>query len=310
MKMGLRPALKKVFDRIVYRYALINRVLRNVNKKLSGLTSFRLRPFGIMKVHLKSGVTFKMATNETSSVTKLLFWKGADHYEYTSIFERLLPDSRAFLDIGANTGYYSLLSATKNPSMKVFAFEPASAPYYYLEKNIKINQLKNVKAYPLALSDTRGEIEFFELNNPESYHTKFNLAGTGTLKGEDVVNQLFASKKVPATTLDSWITAEQTDQIDLVKIDTEGTEHLILKGADRLLRQHEPIIICETLFHVIEGELEKIMRDYDYHFFNYKNGKLYETKTLLRETDNGFRDCFFVPSKKLGWIQPFIHHHI
>lgn len=306
METGLRPALKKIFDGLVYKYAIINRVLRNINKKLSGHTAFRLRPFGILTVRFKSGIKFKMATNETSSVTKLLFWKGADNYEYTGIVENLLLRCGTFIDIGANTGYYSLLAAIKNPTLHVFAFEPASAPFYYLKKNISINQLENVKAYPLALSDTEGEIEFFELNNPKNYHSQYNLAGTGTFKGVDLINQLYVTKKVPTTTLDRWIATEKPNQIDLVKIDTEGTEHLILRGASQLLRHHEPIIICETLFHVIEDELEKIMLPLDYHFFNYRNGKLYKTNTLIRDSDNGFRDCFFVPSKKLDWIQDFI----
>ncbi len=306
MKTRLRPALKNVFDRIVYKYAFINKIFRNINKKISGLTPFRLRPFGIMRVRFKSGVQFKMATNETSSVTKLLFWKGPDNYEYTPIFEKLLLQSHNFIDIGANTGYYTLLAGVKNPSMQVYAFEPASGPYFFLEKNIRINNLNNVKAYPLALSNKKGEIDFFEIDNSENYSSKFNLAGTGSLKEEKIVSQNHVTRKVQTTLLDDWVAAEKLTKLDLIKIDTEGTEHLILQGSDQVLRVLAPIIICETLFHVIEEELEKIMSLYDYRFFNYRQGKLYETKTLIRETDNGFRDCFFVPAKKVSWIQPFM----
>ena len=303
--MGLRTTLKKIFDRIVYRYAFVNRVLRNFNKKISGLTSFRLRPFGTMQVHFQSGIRFKMATNETSSVTKLLFWNGADNYEYTRIFESLLPRCHSFIDVGSNTGYYSLLAGTKNPAIRVFAFEPASAPFFYLEKNVNINRLKNVKIFPLALSDSIGEVQFFEVHSPKNYHNNFNLAGTGTMKGQDLPKQNFATRIVPTTTLDNWIKTENLPGIDLIKIDTEGTEHLILRGADHVLREQQPIIICETLFNVIEDEIENIMKRYDYHFFNHKNGKLFKTPTLKRESDNGFRDCFFVPSKKISWIEPF-----
>ena len=273
------------------------------------MTSFRLRPFGIMTVRLRKGIVFRMATNETSSVTKLLFWKGADNYEYTRIFLDLIPKSRSFVDIGANTGYYSLLAAVENPRIKVYAFEPASAPCHYLEKNIRINALTNVKAYPIALSDRMGEIEFFEVDNPEGYHSKFNLAGTGTLKGEDLAAQKMISRKVPTITLDNWIKTEQPDTVDLIKIDTEGTEHLILSGANELLRRHQPILICETLFNVIERELEDIMKRYHYRFFNYINGSLVETPTLIRKTDNGVRDCFFVPAEKIDLIAPFIQRN-
>lgn len=304
--MGLRVQAKKIFDRIVFTYPSINWLLRNINKRLSGLTSFRLRPFGVMRVRFKDGVSFRMATNETSSVTKLLFWNGPDNYEYTRVFEKLLPRCKVFLDVGANTGYYALLAAVRNPHIHAYAFEPATAPHHYLVQNIGINHLKNVTAYKLALSDKEGEIEFFELDNPKQYHSRYNLAGTGTLKGEDVAHQLFVSRKVKTTTLDSWIASEHVADIDLIKLDTEGTENLILEGADKMLREQQPIIICEILFQVIEDKLERIMRQYDYHFFNYQDGKLYKTETLIRRIDDGSRDCFFVPSSKMSWIEGFV----
>lgn len=303
--MGLRVQLKRVFDRIVFTYPSVNWLLRNLNKRLSILTSFRLRPFGVMRVRFRDGVSFRMATNETSSVTKLLFWKGPDNYEYTRVFERLVPRCRVFLDVGANTGYYALLASVRNPRIAVHAFEPATAPHHYLVRNIAINRLENVTAYQIALSNQEGEIEFFEIDNPSRYHSKYNLAGTGTLKGEDVADQLFVSRKVRTTTLDSWIAAEGISDIDLIKLDTEGTENLILEGAGKMLREQQPIIICEILFGVIEDKLERIMRQYDYQFYNYRDGKLYKTERLIREADNGFRDCFFVPVAKLDWVRDF-----
>ena len=91
---------------------------------------------------------------------------------------------------------------------------------------------------------------------------------------------------------------EQPDTVDLIKLDTEGTEHLILRGAEELLHRHQPILICETLFNVIEGDLERIMKQYNYRFFNYMDGRLYETDTLIRKADNGVRDCFFCSGLK------------
>src|SRR5690349_19570397 len=104
MSKTIRSRAKALFDGIVYQYPLVNRVMRNLNKSLSPVTSFRIRPFGTMKVTLKSGFSFRMETNETSSVTKLLFWKGADNYEYTPVFEKLVKRCSSFIDVGSNTG--------------------------------------------------------------------------------------------------------------------------------------------------------------------------------------------------------------
>jgi FkbM family methyltransferase len=304
--MSLRKRIKRTFDSIVYQSAFLNKIVRNVNKQLSAVTSFRVRPYGVLTVKLGSGVTFKMATNETSSVTKLLFWNGADQYEYTRIFEQMIPRCQCFIDVGSNTGYYALLACSKNPGTKAYAFEPASAPFHYLETNIRINKLGNMAAFPVALSDKPGTLEFFELSNPDHYHSVHNLAGTGTLKGEDVLKQKHESRLVQVDTLDHFIETRKLQVVDLVKLDTEGTEHLVLKGAHHMLSHHKPVIICETLFNVIEAELENVLRPYGYLFFNYRNGKLSQTERLVRKEDNGVRDCFFVHADKVHLIDKFL----
>lgn len=307
MSKTFRSRAKALFDGIVYQYPLVNRVMRNLNKSLSSVTSFRIRPYGTMKVALKSGYSFRMATNETSSVTKLLFWKGADNYEYTPVFEKLVQRCASFIDVGSNTGYYSLLAGVINPNASVYAIEPASAPYHFLDKNISINNLQaKVKPFAIAFSDRPGEVRFFEHDNPEGYHTKYNLAGTGSLKKEDLENHKISERVVPADTLDHFVAENKIKSVDLMKLDTEGTENLILNGAHNTLTLHKPIIICETLFNTIEPELERIMLSYGYQFFNHKRGKLYKASTIIRKEDNGVRDCFFVHPTKEDWVKEFI----
>lgn len=307
MPSTLRQRVKKKFDRIVYQSPVLNKVLRNINKRLSFITSFQLRPYGVLSVRLSSGVKFKMATNETSTVTKYIFWRGADNYEYTKVFEKLAERSSSFIDIGANIGYYSLLAGHIRPDIKVYAVEPASAPFHFLRENIRINKIeKQVKEFCLALSNVEGEVEFFELVNKGDYHTSNNLAGSGSMRADDVVKNEYRAFKVPSQTVDKFIKENLIAKVDLVKMDTEGTENLVLLGADEMLSKHRPIIICETLFHTIEDKLEEIMLRYGYEFYNYKNGKLYKTKTLIRREDNGVRDCFFVHPEKRTWIEEFI----
>jgi FkbM family methyltransferase len=307
MPQTVRARIKQIFDSVVYSSPLVNRVVRNLNKSLSGVTSFKVRPYGVMDVKLNSGVHFKMDTNETSSVTKLLFWNGADRYEYTPIFEKLIKQCSSFIDVGSNTGYYSLLAGSCNKAIPVYALEPASAPLYFLKRNIQINNLdERVTAHSVALSDKTGQIEFFELDNPEQYHTKYNLAGTGSLISEGLVNKKYSSHVVPAVTMDDFVIQQKIKSVDLIKLDTEGTENRILTSAHQTLTNHKPIIICETLFNTIEKELEAIMVKYGYEFYNHKGGKLYKVETLKRDVDNGVRDCFFVHSEKVQLIQEFV----
>lgn len=302
----MRKTLKKLFDKIAYRSALLNKILRNANKLFSGVTSFRLRPYGVLNVRYCQA-KFKMATNETSYVTKQIFWNGAGNFEYTPIFEKLIRHCSSFIDIGANSGYYSMLAATVNPSIIVHAFEPASGPFQFLKRNIELNGLQaRVFAHPIALSNSKGNVEFFEITNPLDTVAKHNLSGVGALKKMHETQKQSVVKMVRAETLDGYAKHLALAAFDLIKIDTEGTENLVLEGLHDIITRHSPIIICETLFNKIEGKLEEIMTQHGYLFFNHLNGKLHPTRSLIRHVDNGVSDCFFVKANKTILIQDFI----
>lgn len=302
----LRKVIKTQFDRIVYSSPGINKVLRNLNKSIQPLTRFRLRPYGVLNVRYKN-ISFRMSTNETSYVTKQLFWHGPENFEYTPIFERLVGKCAGFIDIGANTGYYSLLAAKANPNIIVHAFEPASGPYHFLAENIQINQLQHrISAHEIALSNNKGQVEFFEIINPAGTFARYNLSGVGGLKKTHETQEQSIRKTVRAETLDQYAAAAGAGSFDLIKIDTEGTENLVLEGARQIIEDHKPIIICETLFNKIEPQLDTIMKSHGYLFFNHLKGRLHQTASLMRSTDNGVSDCFFVHPEKQHLIQDFI----
>jgi FkbM family methyltransferase len=306
MGKTLRVMVKEKFDLVAYRYAGLNKILRNLNKAISPITAFRLRPFGVMNLTLKSGLQFKLATNETSAVAKKIFWHTPDQYEYTLIFEKLAKKCTAFADIGANIGYYSLLAARANPSMKVYAFEPAAGPFHFLKKNVAINRLENqIEIFAIALSNTAGSIEFQEIQSTGKTRSRYNLGGAGKILKDSDSRSNIIPILVPAETMDVFF-EKRSPLPDLIKMDTEGTENMILDGAQKIIHARKPIIICETLFHVIERELEEVMRKHGYRFYNHVNGKLVRTDTLTRTTDNGVSDCFFVHPEKEHLILEFV----
>jgi FkbM family methyltransferase len=244
-----------------------------------------------------------MKTNQTSYVTKLLYWKGSNSFEYSTIFKELVLSCKVFFDIGANTGYYSLLATSINPRIEVHAFEPAQGPHHYLKTNVHLNSLeKQITIHSIALSNTMSEAMFYEVRNKKYTYLNHNLGGVGSLKQDS----LKVAYKVKTETLDQFIKKNSILTVDLIKIDTEGTEDIILEGSEETILKFHPIIICETLFGKIENRLEIIMKKHDYLFFNHENGKLREVKTLFRSQDNGVRDCFFVHQEKLNTIERFI----
>jgi len=303
----VRIFLKKIFDSLVYSSPLLNKIVRNLNKALASYTSFRLRPYGVISLRLSDGLKIKMATNETSYVTKTLFWKGTQNFEYTPVFEKLVKHCSSFFDVGSNTGYYSLIAAKANSTISVHAFEPSLGPAHFLKENIRINGFTNrITYHPIALSNHSGTIDFFEIRTATSAGNKFNLSGVGTTKKIFDSQETSTVVEVKADTLDNVVKSLSAIPIDLIKIDTEGTENFILLGAAETIERHKPIIICETLFNQIEKELQTIMIGHGYNFYNHLNGKLYKVETLMRDKDNGVRDCFFVHPEKVELIHEYI----
>ncbi len=298
--------MKQVIYKIIYNQN-VNKILRNFNKVFNIVSpkKIEIRPSGLIKLINKEGKILKIKTNQTNYVTHLIFWEGYLNFEYTDIFVNLIKNIKTFYDVGANIGYYSLLAAFENKKIKIVGFEPASGPNFYFKENVRINNFNNIKVETLALSHVIGEIEFHEVKNNKYKYLEYNLAGESNT-GSKTKGLYFTVKSVKTTTLDNYVEITSENNIDLIKLDTEGTEDLILINSDRVLRLMKPIIICETLYNKIESELEKIMKSYGYEFFNHTGTGLKKVESIIRQKDDGVRNCFFVHPDKFHLIREFV----
>lgn len=131
-------------------------------------------------------------------------------------------DSICF-DIGANVGFYSLLFARYGK--EVISFEPLSRNIYYLYKTININQIKNIKIIPCAISEFV-DISWFE-------------EGSNCATGK--INSL---GKLPVFTLSVDYFINKTNIVpNIIKIDVEGAEFCVLKGARKCIAENRPKIL-------------------------------------------------------------------
>lgn len=292
--------------KIIYHPA-INRMLRTINKALYSLLPEKLTipPSGVLRIAGPRERTLKVKTNQTSYLTHLLFWNGYEQFEYTPIFVVLIQKVNVFYDIGANIGYYSLLAALVNPNTRTVGFEPASGPLFFFRENVRLNNFDNITIEDVALSDQMGELTFYEIRNKKYPYLKHNLAGESNA-GSKTKSRDFVPVVVRTTTLENYVDAHESQRIDLIKMDTEGTEHHILAHAGRVLKDMKPIVICETLFNTIESELESIFSQYGYEFYNHTREGLKKTDTIIRTVDNGIRNCFFVHPEKFDLIKEFV----
>ena len=297
--------IKQLIYKIIYAPG-INTMIRTLNKAFSPILPNRIKipPTGLMTIPVE-GKKLKLYTNQTNFLTYVIFWEGYENWEYTDIFLSLVKKMNCFFDIGASIGFYSLLAAIENPKMNIVSFEPAMGPQFFFRKNIGLNHFTNIKLEPVALSHYTGNIDFYEVKNKKYPYLKYNLGGAGNA-GSDTSESTFTKTNVPTITLDAYVKENHIQSIDLIKMDTEGTENLILENATYVLDTMKPIIICETLFHMIENELEEILIAHGYEFYNHTETGLEKVPSIRREMDNGIRNCFFVHPDKKQLIKEFI----
>lgn len=129
-----------------------------------------------------------------------------------------------FLDVGAHSGFFTLLgSRLVGPDGTIIAFEPLPANIHFLRLHIATNRVDNVSVFDAAVSDTQGE-EFFA-QGQNTY--------TGELSAQGQI-------KVRTVTLDELVTTGIIPPANVIKIDVEGAELRVLKGAEHLLKDAPP----------------------------------------------------------------------
>ncbi len=146
-----------------------------------------------------------------------------------SLLIQNLDKTKTFLDIGANIGYYSLLVS---PSVKnVFAFEPDPRNLKELEANC--NKLSNIQVRKQAVYSRNGELRFDITGDTATSH----IINQGGKKSEEIT--------VQAITLDEFSKTESNLQVTAIKIDVEGFDFEVLKGAQNLIIRDQPLILTE-----------------------------------------------------------------
>ncbi|MFB2839685.1 FkbM family methyltransferase [Floridanema evergladense] len=151
----------------------------------------------------------------------------------TKFLRKVVRPNDVFLDVGANCGALTLVAASLITNGKIYAFEPGAAIRSRLQANIDANsQLKDrVKVVPLGLGLTKSEL---------FYHEDQNYRGNGSL-------HISYGVPVEIISLDEWVSQENINQIDVIKIDVEGMEYEVLLGGKVTLERFHPLIYFETI---------------------------------------------------------------
>lgn len=179
-----------------------------------------------------------------------------------------IQDNFIVLDIGSNNGSFSL--AAKYYSNTIWhCFEPDDFTFSVLKENLKINEVENIILHKEALSDKVGD----SILQICLSHRGLNTLGENLQRFSP--NNSFQSK-VKTNTIDNLFLETK---IDLIKIDTEGSEYDIIKGGKETIKKYKPKILLEyndsnirQCGHTIE-ELNSLIDEINYEVFWFDGGE-------------------------------------
>jgi FkbM family methyltransferase len=156
-----------------------------------------------------------------------------ENYE-SALIERVLRSGMTVIDVGANHGMFSLEAAHLiGATGRVHAFEPTPGTRELLLNNLAANALSTVTVFPSALGEMPGTARLRVHNEMSALNTLATMDVTWN-RQKLVADQII---DVPVTTLDAHAVEHGLDRIDFLKIDVEGFELRVIRGAAKLLKE-------------------------------------------------------------------------
>ena len=187
-------------------------------------------------VRLDKGFRMKLDLADPEQLKVYFYGHYHERYE-ADLVQRLLSGDEVFWDVGANVGYFTLVAATAlNHRGRIVAFEPGKNAYARLTENLALNPWRNIQAFPLAVTDREGEAVLHLAGDIADSSANLYQAATnpGRLRGlpDGGPGPLSSRKSIYPLP-------------DLIKLDAEGAELAVLKGAQKLIAESPPLWLME-----------------------------------------------------------------
>ena len=178
------------------------------------------------------------------------FIKGTYETINTEAFQRCINLGDTVYDVGGHVGYYSVLSShLTGPEGRVLVFEPRPLNLSYIRHHIKINAIKNINLFDVAVSNISGDAGFESRTG----------TGTGHLSSEGNLH-------VKTVVLDEFVFEESHPLPDFLKIDIEGGEINALNGARKLLTKARPKLLIATHGKKENSFVLELLEQYKYGY--------------------------------------------
>jgi FkbM family methyltransferase len=203
----------------------------------------------------------------------------------TAALPLLVPRGGVCLDVGANFGQFAVfLSRAVGADGRVHSFEPLAYNRAIFEKVMRRLRRRNVELHPWAVGSEKGVVR---IATPDRNTGEAHVAPEG--------------EEAKIVTLDGWAEETSLERVDFVKIDVEGFEMAVLRGAAGVIARFEPVILCEiqelsrSRYGIDPTEPFRFLAERSYRAFRWRPPHLVPCTGPVPGTIN----YFFVPRSRM-----------
>jgi FkbM family methyltransferase len=181
---------------------------------------------------------------------------------FLKTFINHIPEGIVF-DIGANQGFYSIMMRKMSERLQIYAFEPHPKTYQLLEKGAELHRFRS---FNIGFGDEKTEAVLYDYDSRDgSTHASLYRGVIENIHGGSATGH-----PIDIDTVDHFTRENHIGQIDLLKIDTEGNELNVLKGATRMLQEGRIHCIqfefneLNVVSRVFLGDFLKLLPDFSF----------------------------------------------
>jgi len=205
---------------------------------------------------------------------------GSYEEEILAMVMKLIDNNHTVLDIGSNIGWYTInISKSKRDDIKIFSFEPIPKTFKYLQQNLHLNDISNVKAFNFGFSSEEKDVIFY-------YHEECSAnASLANISEANNVEKIVCRVRK----MDNFVN-EYNLKVDFIKCDVEGAELFVFQGGIETIRKDKPIIFSEMLrkwtakFDYNPNAIIRLLSEIGYRCFVATGERLTEFFAMDEET--------------------------
>lgn len=246
----------------------------------------------------RDGITFDL--DVTECVQKAIFCFHYFEPEDVAAFRTFIKPGSVVFDVGANIGQYALLaSKLVGERGQVYAFEPSPEVLAKLQENIRLNSAENIEVVAKAVTAESGMMQFYTANEQGNQ-------GVGSLLPAEEYRahtRSAESIEVEALSLDDFCEAQGIEHVDFLKIDVEGFDLEVLKGAEKLMERNPDLVVFSEVEPLNLSQVDTTVEDF-YHFTEAHGFQAWyaEKRGQLKRLKGGrapyHPNVFFLPEPK------------